>query len=74
MTTVIGCPRVGALVMISSAVSVLVGAAVVKRSSCLTAGGFAEGGMRFVAVRIAILLVVAIKFLIAVVTFAVFGT
>jgi hypothetical protein len=59
--------------MISSAVSVLVGAAVMERASCLTSGGLAEGGMRFVAVRIAILLVVTIKFLIAVVTFAVFG-
>jgi hypothetical protein len=60
--------------MTSTAVSVFVGAAVMERSSCLTSVGLAEGGVRLVAVSIAIFLVVAIKFLIAVVTFAVFGT
>jgi hypothetical protein len=60
--------------MSSTAASVLVGAAMVERSSGITSGGLAEGGMRFVAISIPILLVVAIKCLIAVVTFAVFGT
>jgi hypothetical protein len=74
MTAIVRCPRVGALVMAPSAAAILVGAAVVKRPPSLTSLGLAEGRMCFVTISITILLVVAVEFLIAVVTFAVLGT
>jgi hypothetical protein len=63
----------GALVMASSAVPILVGATVVELASSLAPLGLAVGRMGFEAIGISVLLVEAVKPLIAVVSFAVLG-
>jgi hypothetical protein len=71
MATIISCPRVRALIVTAPTVPVLVGTAVVVLASGLVAMGLTEGRMLFVTIRVSVLLVVAVKFLVTVVTFAV---
>jgi hypothetical protein len=73
MTTVIRSSRMGTLIVTSSAVSILVGSTVVVLASGFTSLGLSEGRMGFEPISVSVLLVEAVKPLIAFITFAVLG-